>query len=70
MAKIASNWACRYQGPSVMLLWERLETQFNNCSVPDRSLDFLPLSPPDMFPIDIHSSDTLPFPDDRLGSNA
>jgi hypothetical protein len=27
-----------------MLLWERLGTQFNNCYVAGRSLDFLPLS--------------------------
>jgi hypothetical protein len=53
-----------------MVLRERLGIQFNNCSVPDRSLDFLPLSPPDVFPIDIHSSDTFPFPDPLLGSNA
>jgi hypothetical protein len=70
MAETASNWAYRYQGHSVMLLWERSGTQFNNCSVPDRSLDFLPLSPPDVFPIDIHSSDTFPFPDPRLESTA
>jgi hypothetical protein len=57
-------------GHSVMLLQERLGTQFNNCSVPDRSLDFPPLSPPDVFPIDIHSSDTFPFPDPLLRSNA
>jgi hypothetical protein len=69
MWKIASNWACRYQGYSVMLLRERFETQFNHCSVPDRSLDFRLPSPPDVFPIDIHSSETFPFPDPRLGSN-
>jgi hypothetical protein len=69
IAKIASNWDCRYQGNSVMLLRERLGTQFNNCSVPDRSLDFRPPSPPDVFPIDIHSSNTFPFPDPLLGSN-
>jgi hypothetical protein len=27
-------------------------------------------SPPDVFPIDIHSSDTFPFPDPLLGPNA
>jgi hypothetical protein len=34
-----------------------------------RSLDFRPLSPLDVFPIDIHSSDTFPFPDPLLGPN-
>jgi hypothetical protein len=53
-----------------MLLRERLGLQFNNCSVPDKSLDFLPVSPPDLFPVDIQSSDTFPFPDPLLGSNA
>jgi hypothetical protein len=53
-----------------MLLRERLGTQFDNCFVPDRSLDFLPLSPPDVFLIDIYSSDTFPFPDPLFGSNA
>jgi hypothetical protein len=47
-----------------------LETQFNNCSIPGRSLDFLPLSPPVVFPIDIHSSDTFPVLDPLLGLNA
>jgi hypothetical protein len=56
-------------GAPAMLLWERLGIQFNNCSVPDRSLDFLPLSLPDVFPIDIHSFGTFPFPDSLLGSN-
>jgi hypothetical protein len=51
-----------------MLLRECLGTQFNNYSVPDRSPDFLPLSPPEMFPIEIHSSGTFPF-QDPLGSN-
>jgi hypothetical protein len=31
---------------------------------------FSTLSLPDVFPIDIRSSDTFPFPDPRLGSNA
>jgi hypothetical protein len=53
-----------------MLFQERFGTQFDNCSVPDRSLGFLPLSPLDVFPVDIHSSDTFPFLDPRLGSNA
>jgi hypothetical protein len=53
----------------VLLLREHLGTKLNNCSVPDISLDFLPLSPPDLSPIDIHSSDTFPFPDALLGSN-
>jgi hypothetical protein len=70
MAKIASNWACIYQGHSVMLLWERLGTQFNDCYVLDKSLDLLPLSPPEVFPIDIHSPDTFPFPDPLLALNA
>jgi hypothetical protein len=70
MANIASNWACRYEQRSVVLFRERLRTQFSNCFVPDRSLDFLPLSPPDVFPIDIHSFNTFPFPDSWLGSNA
>jgi hypothetical protein len=69
-AKIASNRACRDWGRSVMLLRERWGTQFNKCSVPDRSLDFLPLSPPDVFPINIHFSDTFTFPNPLLGSNA
>jgi hypothetical protein len=69
-AKIASNWACRYEKHSLMLLSEHFGTQFNHCSFPDRSLGFLPLSPRDVFPIDILSSDNFPFPDPRLGSNA
>jgi hypothetical protein len=46
----------------MMFLRERFGTQFNNCSVPDRSLDFLPLSLPDMVPTDTHSSDIFSFP--------
>jgi hypothetical protein len=53
-----------------MLLQERLRTQFNNYSVRDRSLGFLPFSPADVFLIDIHFSNTFPFPDPLLGSNA
>jgi hypothetical protein len=53
-----------------MLLRERLGTQFNNRPVPDRSLDFLLLSSPDLFLTGIHSFDTFPFPDPLLGSNA
>jgi hypothetical protein len=49
---------------------ECLGAQFNNCSLPERSLAFLPLSSPDEFPIDVHSFDTVPFPDPLLGSNA
>jgi hypothetical protein len=66
MINIASNWAYGYSGHSVVLLRERLGTEFSNCSVPDRSLDRLPLSPPDVFPIDIHSSDIFLFPNPRL----
>jgi hypothetical protein len=47
-----------------------LRDTIQNCSVPDRSLDFLPFSPPDMFSIDSHSFDTFPFPNPLLGSNA
>jgi hypothetical protein len=68
-AKIASNLACRDEADYGMLLRERLGTQFNNCSVPDRSLEVLPVSPRDVFPIDMFSSDTFPFPDPLLGSN-
>jgi hypothetical protein len=53
-----------------MLIRERLGTQINNCSVPDRLLDFLPISPPDVFPIFVHYSDAFPFPDPLLGSKA
>jgi hypothetical protein len=70
MAKIDSNWACIYWGHSVIVLRERFGTKFNNCFVLDRSLDFLPLSHPDMFPIDVHFSDTFPDPDPLIGSNA
>jgi hypothetical protein len=42
------------------------ETQLNNCSVSDRSLGFLPLSHPDVFPIGLYSSYTFPFPDPLL----
>jgi hypothetical protein len=35
----------------------------NNCSVSDRSLDFLPPSHPDMLLIDLYSSYTFPFLD-------
>jgi hypothetical protein len=54
----------------VALLQERFGTQFNNSSVPNKSPDCLPLSLPDASPIDIYSSDTFPFPDPLLGSNA
>jgi hypothetical protein len=70
IAEIASKWACRYSGHSVILLREDLGTQLNNCSLSGRSLDCLPLSPLYLFPIDIHSSDAFPFPDPLLGSNA
>jgi hypothetical protein len=53
-----------------MLLQERFGTQFNNSSVPNKPPDCLPLSLPDVFPIDIYSSDIFPFPDPRLESNA
>jgi hypothetical protein len=38
------------------------ETQLNNCSVSDRALSFLPPSHTDVFPIDLYSSYTFPFP--------
>jgi hypothetical protein len=47
-----------------------LRDAIQSCSVPERSLDFLPFSPPDVFSIDIHSFDTFPFPDPLLRSNA
>jgi hypothetical protein len=47
-----------------------LETQLNDCSVSGRSLGFLLSSHPDVFPIDLYSSYTFPFPDPLLGSNA
>jgi hypothetical protein len=52
-----------------MLLRGCLETQLNNCSVSDRSLGFLPLSHPDIFPIDLYSFYTFPFLDPLLGWN-
>jgi hypothetical protein len=61
--------ALQILGHSIMLARERLGTQFNNCFIPDRSLDCLLLSPPDAFLIDIHSSHTFPFLDPLLGSN-
>jgi hypothetical protein len=59
MAKMASPWVCISYGHSVMLLLERLGTQFNTCFVPESSLGFLPLSPPDVFRIDIHFFNTF-----------
>jgi hypothetical protein len=50
--------------------WGRWGTQLNNCSVSDRLFDFLPLSPPDVFPVDLYSSDTFPFPHPLLWPNA
>jgi hypothetical protein len=70
MAKIASNWPCRYSGHYIMLLRGCLGTQLNNCSVSDRSLGFLPPSHLDVFPIDLCSSYTFPFSNPLLWWNA
>jgi hypothetical protein len=69
-AKDCLELALQIFGHYVMLLCGCLETQLNNYSVLDRSLGFLPISPPDVFPVDTHSSDTFQFPDPLHGSNA